>query len=250
MHFAFCILFIQQVVGLCDLFAVFIIHPADTAADVAHLLVVEAVRGGSEFFGGDGFFTAGAHEHHPVTYAGLGDIGHIHHGLIHAHTAQNFGGFSVDQHMEIVRQASAVAIGIAHGNGGDHSGFFRHEGATVADAVTRLQKLYIADGGLPLHAGWGVKDCLPAVQAFAENLQAELVASRKMVDNGLLPYPMQVGLTGKTVSPPVYIAIGVSGAVHHIAGMERAGTVIAINPDRDAPIFEYADYGILEVFPG
>ena len=56
---------------------------------------------------------------------------------------------------------------------------------------------------------------------------------------------MQVGLTGKTVSPPVYIAVGVSGAVHHIVGMQQSGTVIAINPDKQAPIFDYADYGIL-----
>jgi len=60
-----------------------------------------------------------------------------------------------------------------------------------------------------------------------------------------MPYNMQVGLTGKTVSPIVYIAVGVSGAVHHIAGMQKSGTVIAINPDKNAPIFDYADYGIL-----
>ncbi|MBR2181046.1 MAG: FAD-binding protein, partial [Oscillospiraceae bacterium] len=59
---------------------------------------------------------------------------------------------------------------------------------------------------------------------------------------------MQVGLTGKTVSPSVYIAVGVSGAVHHIVGMQRSGTIIAINPDKDARIFEYVDYGILEEF--
>ena len=104
-------------------------------------------------------------------------------------------------------------------------------------------------GEIIVAAGWGGKDCLDSVRNFADSLQAELAASRKMVDNGFLPYPMQVGLTGKTVSPPVYIAIGISGAVHHIAGMERTGTVIAINPDRDAPIFEYADYGILASFP-
>ncbi len=103
-------------------------------------------------------------------------------------------------------------------------------------------------GEIMVAAGWGVKDNVDAVRAFADSLQAELVASRKMVDNGILPYAMQVGLTGKTVSPPVYIAIGVSGAVHHIAGMQRSGTVIAINPDRDAPIFQYADYGIWEEF--
>jgi electron transfer flavoprotein alpha subunit len=54
-----------------------------------------------------------------------------------------------------------------------------------------------------------------------------------------------VGLTGKTVSPPVYVALGVSGAVHHIAGMQKAGTVIAVNADKNAPIFDYADYGIV-----
>ena len=103
-------------------------------------------------------------------------------------------------------------------------------------------------GDIVVTAGWGVKEQLNAVQTFADHLGAELAATRKMVDNGLLPYKMQVGLTGKTVSPPVYIAAGVSGAVHHIAGMQRAGTVIAINPDPNAPIFEYADYGIPEEF--
>ena len=63
-----------------------------------------------------------------------------------------------------------------------------------------------------------------------------------------MPYEKQVGLTGTSISPPVYIAIGISGAVHHIAGIERSGTVIAINPDKNAPIFEYADYGIVDEF--
>ena len=94
-------------------------------------------------------------------------------------------------------------------------------------------------------AGWGARDCIDAVKAFAEKISADMAATRKAVDNDILPYIMQVGLTGKTVSPPVYIAVGVSGAVHHIVGMKSAGTVIAINPDKDAPIFDYADYGIL-----
>lgn len=93
-------------------------------------------------------------------------------------------------------------------------------------------------------AGYGVKDSIDLVKAFADKIGADIATTRKAVDNDILPYNMQVGLTGKTVSPPVYIAVGVSGAVHHIAGMQRAGTVIAINPDKNAPIFDFADYGI------
>ena len=96
--------------------------------------------------------------------------------------------------------------------------------------------------------GFGVRDKIAEVTAFANSIGADIAASRKMVDNDLLSYDIQVGLTGKTVSPPIYIAIGISGAVHHIVGMERAGTVIAINPDKNAPIFDYADYGILSEF--
>ena len=94
-------------------------------------------------------------------------------------------------------------------------------------------------------AGFGAKDSLDTVKAFAQKYSAEIVTTRKAVDNDILPYIMQVGLTGKTVSPIVYIAVGVSGAVHHIAGMQKSGTIIAINPDKNASIFDYADYGIL-----
>ncbi len=97
-------------------------------------------------------------------------------------------------------------------------------------------------------AGLGVRTQVEKVQAFADTLGAELVATRRIVDEGILPYACQVGLTGRTVAPPVYIAVGVSGAVHHIVGMQQAGTVIAINPDKKAPIFDYADFGIVAEF--
>ncbi len=113
-------------------------------------------------------------------------------------------------------------------------------------ATVRTEDTEVTD--IIVGAGFGVKDRLEAVKALAERLGANMAVSRKLVDNGYAPYDAQVGLTGKTVSPPVYIAVGISGAVHHIAGIERSGTVIAINPDKDAPIFDYADYGILSNF--
>ncbi len=80
----------------------------------------------------------------------------------------------------------------------------------------------------------------------AQSERWEIAGSRGAVDSELLPYEKQVGITGKSVNPAVYLAIGISGAVHHIAGMKQSGTVIAINPDKKAPIFDYADYGIVE----
>lgn len=100
-------------------------------------------------------------------------------------------------------------------------------------------------GDIVVTAGFGARGCLGQVKAFAASIGAELSATRKAVDHDLLPYAAQVGLTGRTVAPPVYLALGVSGAVHHIVGMQQSGTVIAVNEDRDAPIFDYADYGIV-----
>lgn len=96
--------------------------------------------------------------------------------------------------------------------------------------------------------GKGISENMENLKAFAEKIGAELCASRGLVDMGKVPYEMQVGLTGKTVSPKIYIAVGISGAVHHTCAIECADTVIAINPDKNARIFEYADYGILEKF--
>ncbi len=110
--------------------------------------------------------------------------------------------------------------------------------ATVRTTLNDVAEVMLA-------AGKGVRESYDKIKELAEKYNAELAASRGLVDIGFAPYEQQVGLTGKTVSPKVYIAAGISGAVHHIVGMQQAGTVIAINPDKDAPIFEYADYGIL-----
>lgn len=93
--------------------------------------------------------------------------------------------------------------------------------------------------------GKGAVDSLDKAAEFAKSIGAELGASRALVDMGKAPYEEQIGLTGKTVSPKIYVAAGISGAVHHTCAFEGAQTVIAINPDKDARIFDYADYGIL-----
>ena len=96
--------------------------------------------------------------------------------------------------------------------------------------------------------GKGVADKFDKITALAKKINAEIGASRGLVDMNKALYETQIGLTGKTVSPKIYIAVGISGAVHHTCAIEGAGTVIAINPDKDARIFEYADYGIVGNF--
>lgn len=128
--------------------------------------------------------------------------------------------------------------------------------ALSGSVIARIKSLSIpamatvrtTEGNVPdiiIAAGYGARGNVEQIAEFAKKNCAGIATSRKMVDNGIMPYSEQVGLTGKMVSPPVYIAAGISGAVHHIVGMRRAGTIIAINPDKNAPIFKYADYGIV-----
>ncbi|HQR40711.1 MAG TPA: electron transfer flavoprotein subunit alpha/FixB family protein [Blastocatellia bacterium] len=95
--------------------------------------------------------------------------------------------------------------------------------------------------------GRGIKgeENLGLVRELAEALDAELAASRPICDNGWLPMDRQIGSSGQTVAPQLYMAVGISGAIQHVVGMKNASTIVAINKDKEAPIFDLADFGVV-----
>lgn len=113
----------------------------------------------------------------------------------------------------------------------------------TAFATVRTAKQGGAD--VIFSVGKGAVEEIEKIKTLAEIYGAEICCSRIVADSGKLPYEKQVGLTGRTVSPKVYVAFGISGAVQHTCAISGAGTVIAVNSDKNARIFDYADYGII-----
>jgi electron transfer flavoprotein alpha subunit len=105
----------------------------------------------------------------------------------------------------------------------------------------------LAAAPIIVSVGRGIKEAenLPMIEKLADVLGAEMAASRPICDSGWLPMERQVGSSGQTVAPKAYFAIGISGAIQHLVGMKGSNTVIAVNRDAEAPIFEIADYGIV-----
>lgn len=112
---------------------------------------------------------------------------------------------------------------------------------SVTDAVDIMDAKILVSGG----RGLGGPENFHILENLAKELGAEVSCSRAVVDAGWKPKDLQVGQTGKTVRPNVYFAIGISGAIQHVAGMEESDIIIAVNKDETAPIFDVADYGIV-----